>query len=391
MQGSLQALLCFYRCVCLEANRAMPVLCGQRIGGQLGCILPGSHEGSHNIGPVLRRRVPLTKPVMKPSRLDDPPPPLGPVAPACVGDTVELELVEDEAPTEAFWAPARITSVDSQGAFSAKIYAPGSVWHGWVEKGYLPEAEDVEWRKVAPCVLCSTLLGRVQAAARRQQARVTGSVTRPVAAPMRKAVKKPKLSKLHDRLLVKLRLHVAGSEVLATVSPREVPRPWTESEDASLVEVLRGLAQRGTSNIMHTTVWQEATSQLASGTGMPARSVYAVHQRYLGLKKAQQLVDATVSVTAGRVNLALKPRAGLPVLPHRRHSAAQQVHQLRLELDASKRALGQAQTDIKELRANVEQLRAENARLGADNVALLAAQDGGSAGNIIVSVGDDAQ
>ena len=179
--------------------------------------MPGGHEGSHDIGPVLRRRV-VIKPVVKllaprPLGPDYPPPPLGPVAPVRVGDTVELELVEDEALNEAFWAPARITSIDLQGAFSAKIYAPGSVWHAWIEKGYLPKAEGVEWRRAAPRVLrfthgtdlSSTLLGRVQAAARRQQARVTGSVTRPVAAPMRKAVKKPKLSKLHDRLLVKLR------------------------------------------------------------------------------------------------------------------------------------------------------------------------------------------
>ena len=376
----------------------MSVLCGQRIGGQLGCILPGGHEGSHDIGPVLRRRV-VIKPVVKllaprPLGPDYPPPPLGPVAPVRVGDTVELELVEDEALNEAFWAPARITSIGLQGAFSAKIYAPGSVWHAWTEKGYLPKAEGVEWRRAAPRVLrfthgtdlSSTLLRRVQAAARRQQARVTGSVTRPVAAPLRKAVKKPKLSKLHGRLLVKLRLHVAGSGVLATVSPREVPRPWTAAEDASLVQVLRGLAQRGTGNIMHTNVWQEAVLQLASVTGMPARSVYAVQQRYLGLKKAQQLVHATVSVSSGRVALALKPRAGLPVLPQRRHSAAQQVHQLRSELNTSKRALSQAQTDIKELRANVERLRAENARLDAENVALLVAQDG-SAAHITASVG----
>ena len=369
----------------------MHLLCSQRIGGQLGCILPGGHEGSHDIGPVLRRRVPVIKPVVKPlAPRPDPPPPLGPVAPVRVGDTVELELVEDEAPNEAFWAPARVTSIDStQGAFSAKIYAPGSVWHAWIEKGYNPKAEGVEWRRAAPRVLGFThgtdsfLLERVQAAARRQRARVTGSVY----APMRKTVKKPKLSKLHGRLLVKLRLRVAGSEVLATISPREVPRSWTAAEDGSLKEVLRGLAQRGASNIMYTTVWQEATLQLASATGMPKRSVYAVQQRYLGLRKAQQLVYATVSVTAGRVALALKPRVGLPVLPQRRHTGAHLLRALRSELDASKRALSRAQTDMKELRANVERLRAENARLDADNVTLLAAQDGVSAAYITALVG----
>ena len=337
----------------------MAILCGKQIGGQLGCILPAGHEGAHNIGPALRRRV--AKPVVKPlvprqSSSTSPP--------VCVGDTVELELIEDEAPNEAFWAPARTTAVDSQGAFSAKIFAPGSVWHGWIEKGYLPEAEGVEWRRTAPRVLPfnkvparshTTLLGRVQAAARRQQARVTGNVARPVVAPQSKAVKKPRLGKLQGRLLVKLRLNVAGPEVLAIVTPREVPRPWAAAEDASLGEVLRGLVH-GTSNIMRADLWQEATLQLASATGMPARSVEAVQQRYFGLKKTQRLIDAVVVVAAGRVTLALKPRAALPVLPQRRHagSAAQQVHQLRSELGASKRALSQAQAEIKELRANVE-------------------------------------
>lgn len=345
---------------------AMPVLCGKQIGGQLGCILPGGHEGAHNIGPALRRRV--AKPVVKPlapRQSSSTSPPLGRIAPVCVGDTVELELVEDEAPNEAFWAPARATAVDSQGAFSAKIFAPGSVWHGWIEKGYLPVAEGVEWRRTAPRVLPfnqgtparspTTLLGRVQAAARRQQARVTGNVARSVVAPQIKAVKKPRLGKLQGRLLVKLRLNVAGPEVLAIVRPREAPRPWAAAEDASLGKVLRGLVH-GTSNVMGAGLWQEATLQLASATGMPARSVYAVQQRYLGLKKTQRLIDSVVVVAAGRVTLALKPRAGVPVLPQRRHagSAAQQVHQLRSELDASKRALSQAQTEIKELRANVE-------------------------------------
>ena len=192
---------------------------------------------------------------------------------------------------------------------------------------------------------------------------------------------------IRSPMVVKLRLRVAGSEVLATVSPREVPRPWTAAEDGSLKEVLRGLAQRGASNIMYTTVWQEATLQLASATGMPKRSVYAVQQRYLGLRKAQQLVYATVSVTAGRVALALKPRVGLPVLPQRRHTGAHLLRALRSELDASKRALSRAQTDMKELRANVERLRAENARLDADNVTLLAAQDGVSAAYITALVG----
>ena len=342
----------------------MPILCGKQLGGQLGCILPAGHEGAHNIGPALRRRV--AKPVVKPlaPRHQSTSPPLGAVAPICVGDTVELELVEDEAPNEAFWAPARTTAVDSQGAFSAKIFAPGSVWHGWIEKGYLPEAEGVEWRRTAPRVLPfnevparshTTLLGRVQAAARRQQARVTGNVARPVVAPQSKAVKKPRLGKLQGRLLVKLRLNVAGPEVLAIVTPREVPRPWAAAEDASLGEVLRGLVH-GTSNIMRADLWQEATLQLASATGMPARSVEAVQQRYFGLKKTQRLIDAVVVVAAGRVTLALKPRTALPVLPQRRHagSAAQQVHQLRSELGASKRALSQAQAEIKELRANVE-------------------------------------
>ena len=214
----------------------------------------------------------------------------------------------------------------------------------------------LDFNQGTPARSHTTLLGRVQAAARRQQARVTGNVARPVAAPQSKAVKRPRLSKLQGRLLVKLRLNVAGPEVLAIVTPREVPRPWAAAEDASLGEVLRGLAH-GTSNVMRADLWQEATLQLASTTGMPARSVYAVQQRYLGLKKTQRLVDAVVVVAPGRVTLAVKPRASLPVLvPQRRHagSAAQQVHQLRSELGASKRALSQAQAEIMELRANVE-------------------------------------
>ena len=112
--------------------------------GQLGCILPGEHAGAHDIGQVLRRRrVPVIKPaaVIKPA-VEPPRRPFSPPLPRSVtllrvGDTVELELVEDEAPDEAFWAPARVSSVSSLGAFAAKIYAPGSAWHAWVEKDYL--------------------------------------------------------------------------------------------------------------------------------------------------------------------------------------------------------------------------------------------------------------
>ena len=44
LEGSLQALCLQMRL--LRTNRAMPVLCGQRIGGQLGCILPGSQRAN---------------------------------------------------------------------------------------------------------------------------------------------------------------------------------------------------------------------------------------------------------------------------------------------------------------------------------------------------------
>lgn len=320
--------------------------------------------------------------------------------PIRVGDTVELELVEDEAPDETFWAPARVASVDSRSAFAAKIHAPGSAWHAWVEAGYLFEAEGVEWRRVAPRVLHfthdldprhahsgmlarSSTLGRVQASARRQRSRATESTTRPPEAkPLLKVVKQPMLSK-HQGRVVKLRLHVAGSRVRATVSPRRVPRSWTAAEDASLVKVLRDLVQRRMGSGEPSNLWLEAITQLASGTGMPERSVNAVAQRWAIIRaRTQQLVHAAVSVTAGRVALTLQPCVSLPVLPQSKYSVAQEVRQLRSELNTSKSALGQAQTDlesaraqIEELHADVERLSAEITRLHVDNTALLATQN----------------
>ena len=50
-------------------------LCGQKIGGQLGCMLPAGHEGPHDIGGGLRRRVPVVKPVETPAPQPAAPPP----------------------------------------------------------------------------------------------------------------------------------------------------------------------------------------------------------------------------------------------------------------------------------------------------------------------------
>eukprot|EP00964_Phaeocystis_antarctica_P006888 scaffold3725_cov48-Phaeocystis_antarctica.AAC.5 len=61
-------------------------LCGQKIGGQLGCMLPGEHEGPHDIGGALRRRSPVLKPVETASpRPAAPPAPKSKAVPAKPG------------------------------------------------------------------------------------------------------------------------------------------------------------------------------------------------------------------------------------------------------------------------------------------------------------------
>ena len=96
-------------------------LCGQILGGQLGCLLPGGHEGPHDIGGRRRAVVPVIKPVETPPPRPAAPPspkkskPVPPATKPRPGPVAAGELAW--AKIKGFpWWPARVEAVRSSTA-----------------------------------------------------------------------------------------------------------------------------------------------------------------------------------------------------------------------------------------------------------------------------------
>ena len=124
-------------------------LCGQKIGGQLGCMLPGEHEGPHDIGGALRRRSPVLKPVeTAPPRPAAPPAPKSKAVPARPGPRPGSWAV---AAGELAWAkikgypwwPARVKQHGQSarlGSVPARLLCHRRAWRLWAARHSQEEA-----------------------------------------------------------------------------------------------------------------------------------------------------------------------------------------------------------------------------------------------------------